>query len=204
MLFSFLRFFCCSIFPSFSSYLSFFFFCSSSRPSRRQNLQKHRRAVPFVKIKFFFCEKRFLGLGGQGGGRGVFGNAHLKLTALPCFSFSFLIFSIVVFLRNMFLVFSCMSFKYVLLLALVSELNCRCFLRSRCSMVMWCPDDIGRDSWEWVGPSTWERACFNYPEWGGSSSLVETEPPQIVLLLLFLTDTCLEERHVYTVTNRRN
>ena len=22
----------------------------------------------------------------------------------------------------------------------------------RCSMEMWCPDDIGRDSWDWVGP----------------------------------------------------
>ena len=33
------------------------------------------------------------------------------------------------------------SFKYDLLLALVSEFNR--FLRSRCSMEMWCPDDIG-------------------------------------------------------------
>ena len=45
------------------------------------------------------------------------------------------------------------------LLALVSEFNC--FLRSRCSMEVWCPDDIGRDSWDWVGPPAWERACFN-------------------------------------------
>ena len=64
----------------------------------------------------------------------------------------------------------------------VSELNC--FLRSRCSMEMWCPDDIGRDSWDWVGPPAWERACFESPEWGGGSSPVKTEPPQIVLLLL--------------------
>ena len=78
--------------------------------------------------------------------------------------------------------FSCISFKYVLLLALVSEFNC--FLRSRCSMEMWCPDDIGRDSWDWVGRPAWERACFNSPEWGGGSSPVETELLQIVLLLL--------------------
>ena len=58
--------------------------------------------------------------------------------------------------------FSCISFKYFLLLALVSEFNC--FLRSRCSMEMWCPDDIGRDSWDWVGPPAWGRACFNSPE----------------------------------------
>ena len=70
------------------------------------------------------------------------------------------------------------------MLALVSEFNC--FLRSRCSMEMWCPDDIGRDSWDWVGPPAWGRACFNSPEWGGGSSPVKTEPPQIVLLLLLL------------------
>ena len=80
--------------------------------------------------------------------------------------------------------FSCISFKYVLLLALVSEFNC--FLRSRCSMEMWCPDDIGRDSWDWVGPPAWVRACFNSPEWGGGSSPVKTEPLQIVSLLLLL------------------
>ena len=78
--------------------------------------------------------------------------------------------------------FSCISFKYVLLLALVSEFNC--FLRSLRSMEMWCADDIGRDSWDWVGPPAWGRACFNSPEWGGGSSPVKTEPPQIVLLLL--------------------
>ena len=39
--------------------------------------------------------------------------------------------------------FSCISFKYFKLLALVSEFNC--FLRSRCSMEMWCPDDVGPD-----------------------------------------------------------
>ena len=42
--------------------------------------------------------------------------------------------------------FSCMSFKYFLLLALVSEFDC--FLRSRCSMELLCLDDIGQDSWD--------------------------------------------------------
>ena len=78
--------------------------------------------------------------------------------------------------------FSCISFKCVLLLTLVSEFNC--FLRSRCSMEMWCPDDIGRDSWDWVGPPAWERARFNSPEWGGGSSPVKTEPPQIVFVVV--------------------
>ena len=80
--------------------------------------------------------------------------------------------------------FSCISFNYFLLLAFVSEFNC--FLRSRCSMEMWCPNDIGRDSWDWVGPPAWGRACFNSPEWGGGSSPVGSEPPQIVFLLLLL------------------
>ena len=61
-----------------------------------------------------------------------------------------------------------------------------CFLRSRCSLEMRCPDDIVRDSWDWVGPPAWRRACFNSPEWGGGSSPVKTEPLQIVLLLLLL------------------
>ena len=72
------------------------------------------------------------------------------------------------------LLFSSISFKYVLLLALVSEFKCG------------VPDDIGRDSWDWVGPPAWERACFNSPEWGGGTSPVKTEPPQLELLLLFL------------------
>ena len=53
-------------------------------------------------------------------------------------------------------------------------------------MEMWCPDGIGRDSWDWVGPPAWVRSCFNSPEWCGGSSPVKTEPPQIVLLLLFV------------------
>ena len=67
--------------------------------------------------------------------------------------------------------FSCISFTFVLLLALVSEFNC--FLRSRCSMEMWCPDDIVRDS------------CFNAPEWGGGSSPVKNgaSPDCIVVVV---------------------
>ena len=36
------------------------------------------------------------------------------------------------------------SFKHVSLQPLVSEFNNRSFLRSRCSMETWCPDEIGR------------------------------------------------------------
>ena len=80
--------------------------------------------------------------------------------------------------------FSCISFKYTLLLVLVSEFNC--FLRSRCSVEMWCPANMGRESWDWVGPPAWGRACFNSPEWGGGSSPVKTEPHQIVLLVFIV------------------
>ena len=52
---------------------------------------------------------------------------------------------------------------------------------------MWCPDDTGRDGWDWVGPPSWDRAWYSSPERGGSSSPVKTEPPQIGLLLLFET-----------------
>ena len=83
----------------------------------------------------------------------------------------------------------------------VSEFNC--FPRSRCSMEMWCPDDKGRDSWDWVGPPAWERACFNSPEWGGGSSPVKTQPPKLyyccccLVVVLFGgggSDTVLQRR----------
>ena len=101
---------------------------------------------------------------------------------LNVFHFHFFIFSeekVSSFLFHVFL-----SNIFFFLLALVSEINC--FLRSRSSMEMWCPDDMERDSWDWVGPPAWRRACFNCPEWGGGSSPVKTEPPHIVLLLLLL------------------
>ena len=56
-------------------------------------------------------------------------------------------------------------FKKISLLAWVSVFKYRCFLRSRCSMEMWCPDDTRRDSWGWFGPPASRRARFNSPEW---------------------------------------
>ena len=91
----------------------------------------------------------------------------------PLEAFFFLLFL----LKNVFL-------SNIFLLASVSEFNC--FLRSRCSMEMWCLYDMGRESWDWVGSPSWERARVNSPEWGGGSSPVKMEPPQIVFLLLFL------------------
>ena len=61
--------------------------------------------------------------------------------------------------------FFCFFLKYVFhfskllpLLAFVIGFYKRCFLCSRCSMEMWCPDDLERDSWDWAGPLAWERA----------------------------------------------
>ena len=107
--------------------------------------------------------------------------SFLHFLIFSCFSFSFFIFSEE---KVSSFLFSCISFKYVSLLATASAFNHICFLRSRCSREMWCPDDKGRDSWGWVGPPAWERACFNSPEWGGGSSPAKTETLQIVLLLL--------------------
>ena len=82
------------------------------------------------------------------------------------FSFSF---SFIIFLKKKVssFLFSCISFKYVLLLASGRF----CVLTTQ-----------GGDSWDWVGPPARER--FNSSEWGGGSSLVKTEPLQIVSLLL--------------------
>ena len=33
-------------------------------------------------------------------------------------------------------------------------------------MEMWCPVDIGRHSWDWVGPPTWEREHASTPRMG--------------------------------------
>ena len=65
------------------------------------------------------------------------------------------------------------------------------------STIIWRSQHTGRDSWDWVGPPAWERACFNSPEWVGGSSPVKTEPPQIVLLLLFwsLLRMCVYSHH---------
>ena len=79
--------------------------------------------------------------------------AHLRVTPLSCLSLLF------------FLIFTCFPFKrgsscffvhlytyrYISLLAFVSEFYSCCFFRSRCSMEMWCPDDTGRDCLDWFG-----------------------------------------------------
>ena len=113
-----------------------------SRPSLRDVTTSGHRSSPLVR-------------------RMKLPNSVLHFLILKCFSFSFFIFlkkKVSSFL------FSCISFKYVSLLAFVSEFNC--FLRSRCSMEVWCPDDMGRDSWDWVGPPAWEESMLPLPRVG--------------------------------------
>ena len=96
------------------------------------------------------------------GGLGV---AHLRVTSLSCFWFFFLPF--VFFHRKMFLhFFSCISFKYVSLLASVWKFNC--FLHSRCSMEMWCPS---------VGVATDRNASVTTTTTNTTTINVSGEPP---------------------------
>ena len=72
--------------------------------------------------------------------------------------FSFLFISSFIFPKKKFLLsyFSCISFKYFLLLALISEFNY--FLRSRCSMRC--------GVWDWVGPPAWGESMLQLPRVG--------------------------------------
>ena len=82
----------------------------------------------------------------------------LQYLIFQCFSFfHFLIFSEE---KVSSFLFSCVSCKYFFLLALVSEFNC--FLRGRCSMEMWCPDDILGESMLQLPRVEWKLlACQN-------------------------------------------
>ena len=98
----------------------------------------------------------------------IFSVFMLSFSSSFSFSFIFHVFRSIFFFvqKNVSSLFlsSCISFTCVSLLALASKFNFRCFLRCRCFMEMWCPDDIGRDSWDWLGPPAWVRACFNSPK----------------------------------------
>ena len=56
-------------------------------------------------------------------------------------------------------------------------------------MEVWCPDDMGRDSWDWVGPPAWGRACFNSAEWGGGSSPVKNgASPDCIIVVVIVVE----------------
>ena len=92
--------FCCSSFSFFFS--RFVFFPFFSRPSRRQK-RKNSWKVPVEKMTIFLCENSILG------------------PPLSCFSFlSFLFFHVLFFSsKKCVFLFSCISFKYISLLAFV-------------------------------------------------------------------------------------
>ena len=82
------------------------------------------------------------------------------------FSFSFFFFHDCFFFEKMSSLFSCISCKHVSLLALVPNFNNRCFVRGRRPMVMWCADDIGRDSWG-LGWAAWSgESMIQLPQSG--------------------------------------
>ena len=91
--------------------------------------------------------------------------------------------------KKMFLLFffSCTSFKYFLLLSLVSEFNC--FLRSRCSMEMWCPDDLGRDSWDLGWAACLGESMLQLPRvrWRLVACENGASPDCIIVVVVFCT-----------------
>ena len=80
------------------------------------------------------------------------------------FCFFFFLFSIG---QNVIFGLNCFTISYnISAKKTIFRFICTCRLQgstkgSRCSMVMWCLNDIGRDSWNGVGPRAWIRACFN-------------------------------------------
>ena len=135
-------------FQSFMFFICFFFFlffCFSFLFSvvRADAKTRKNRKVPIDKYDDFPLCKFDFGAVEQWLGMGLV-EGDLPL--------SFFIFSYV---PSPFFFFAHFSFKFISLPASFSQ---RCFLHGRCSMEMWCPDDTGRESWDWVGPPTWERA----------------------------------------------
>ena len=157
------------------------FFPLDGTLSRAPSWRQRRRAKEGTACAFCSGDERifFENASEEGVVRKSESSRGVPLGALFSFFLIFHVFHSFLHFLNFFL-FSCMP-----LLAFVLGFNKRCFPRIRCSMEMWCLDDIGRDSWDWVGPPAWGRACFNSPEWGGGSSPVKAEPSQIALLLLF-------------------
>ena len=79
------------------------------------------------------------------------------------------------------------------------------FLRSRCSMEMWCLDDIGRNGWDWVGPPAWERACFNSAEWVEAPRLSKRSLSRLkhVVAFVVVSDDGQRRSHAYVYTTPR-
>ena len=113
-----------------------------------QNVRKNRRTILVVKVTISFCENSILG------SRWTWRVRKGPFEGEPAFMFFISLFSI----------FPVSSFEKIFLSNTFRswheyhKFDHTCFLRCRCSMQMWCPDDTGRESWDWVRPPTWERA----------------------------------------------
>ena len=142
------------VFPFFLFFLTCFCFFQLFEQTLKPGI--NRREVLIVKMTFFFCEKSIFGPRME---RGKMRNGPFEGNFTFMFFISLFIFSIVCFsYKKCSSFFSGFLFNKVSLLAIEAEFDCRCLLRSRCSMEMWYPDDIGRDNWDRVGSPTWERA----------------------------------------------
>ena len=133
---------------------------------------KNRREVILVKMSFSFVKVRFFGLGWQKKEEGS-RMAHLRVTPLSCFPLLFFpVFEFSWHLKKIFSFFSLFLYFFQTHFGAAISITVyhRCLLRCRCYVKKWCPDEKKRDSWDWVGPPAWRRACFNSPEWGGGSS----------------------------------
>ena len=117
---------------------------------RGKNLQQQQQNLEIVQE--FSCEAK------------NFRNLRRFRIFIFCFSFLLVHFFIFCFFQEKIHLFL-LSFKHVSLLALVPKFNFRCILRSRCSTEMWCPEDIGRYSLDWVGPPTRE-SMIQFPSVG--------------------------------------
>ena len=118
-----------------------------------------------LKMLFIFSSFHFFHSGF------FFAVLHFFIFSLFPFLFNFFFFFFLLFFNVSFLLFFLffcffpflrffsvfLSTKFRCWHFLVSEFNCRCFLRSLCPMEMWCPDDTGRDSWDFVGATYWRE-----------------------------------------------
>ena len=64
-------------------------------------------------------------------------------------------------------------------------------------MEMWCPDDIGRDSWDWVGPPALGESMLQLPRVEWTLLACKTEPPQIVVVVVVVSECVFNRMYVH-------
>ena len=104
------------------------------------------------------------------------------------------------FLSFLFPTFSCSSFLsfsffHVFLFLFFSFLAFVSVFGSRCTMEMWCPHDIGRDSWDWVGPLL-GREHASTPQSGVEAPRLSKRSLSADCIIVVVLDACLDVRCV--------